>query len=244
MDLNRITEADLYGQCFLKIPRGNSYKDYFNTLETVRSLVISSQWAKHVTGFFINVSQHNDYAVRLTYFTTSRDLIPQLIAAFVKEKNLQKVNDEILPDITKVSDVYGGAELELRKFLVTYTLIALDIIKADLLNARCLVTTFRLQVMLARKPYKPHFIRTFKEQSPFYNSLSPADQEQFWESLSNWPYQTRGQVDWAHMFVNMVLPGDWNSLIHTGTPAPLSIAEINQRFINDQGFQIPLNWIP
>jgi len=57
--------------------------------------------------------------------------------------------------------------------------------------------------MRARQSYKPHFLRTFENQSPFYNSLSPTEKDQFWHDLVHWPNPL--EVDWAHFFVNMVL---------------------------------------
>jgi hypothetical protein len=115
--------------------------------------------------------------------------------------------------------------------------------ETDLLNARSLFATFRWQVMRAGGTYKPHFSRTFADQSFFYNSLSPAEKEQFWLDLSHWP--DSHQVDWAHMFVNMVLAVDWFPVwanFHSPQPV-LSISEIN-KLVKWMGFQIPQNWRP
>ena len=164
---------------------------------------------------------------------------------FASEHKLRNIREPVIPHPIKISEKYGGEELRFRRFLSTYAQIGLDIMKADLLNARCLFATFRWQVMRARRPYRPHFLRAFQSQSPFFNSLSVDEIDQFWRDLSHWPNPP--QVDWAHMFVNMVLGCDWNtpeSWKRFLNPEPaLSISEINKLVVK-QGFQIPLNWCP
>ncbi len=94
-------------------------------------------------------------------------------------------------------------------------------------------------------PYKPHFLRTFESQSPFYCSLSEMEKDQFWKDLSHWPNLL--QVDWAHFLVNMVLGCDWVGPEHwqylSSKKPPLSIAEINDG-VKEQGFHVPDNWRP
>jgi hypothetical protein len=99
--------------------------------------------------------------------------------------------------------------------------------------------------MRARQPYRPHFTTTFENLSSFYNSLLEEQQEQFWQDLAHWPNPP--QVDWAHLFVNMVLGCDWIGpdiwpKFLTRQP-PLPIQEINTK-IRELGFEIPLNWHP
>jgi hypothetical protein len=91
-------------------------------------------------------------------------------------------------------------------------------------------------VIPSKQEYKPHFLRTFEQQSDFYNSLSAADKDQFWNDLINWPPQSE---EWAHMFVNMVLGCDLDS------QRPLTITEINANLQRLRfGFQIRQGWLP
>ena len=97
--------------------------------------------------------------------------------------------------------------------------------------------------MRSRQEYKPHFEGTFIRDSRVYSSLSDEDRNQFWNDLSYWPNPP--QVDWAHMMVNMILPGDfitnWNDFLQ---PKPaLTIEEIN-KIIKPLKFQIPIGWRP
>lgn len=243
MNLSLIKETDLFGRFFLKAPDGGRFSDYYCSLNAIRPLVKSEEWEESVTGFYIN-HVNGEYlgSVRLSYFTTSIDQTKKVVEHFVDKHKLKKIqNPEETPHHIIISKGYGEEELRFRKFLSTYTLIGLDIMKADLLNARCLFATFRWQVMRARKPCKPHFLRYFESQSPFYNSLSSAEKDQFWRDLDHWP--NLRQVDWAHFFVNMVLGCDWKIENFLSPQAPLSIQEIN-RLIREQGFKIPQNWSP
>jgi hypothetical protein len=241
MDLSRLQESGLFGRFYLKVRGNRQFDTYFQTIDVLRPLLNSGEWNEAVTGYYINVAGNMD-TVRLSYFTSNPSRTASCIDSFCTSNNIQSQNPEI-PHATRISEGYGGEELRFRRYLYTYTLIGLDIMSADLLYARRLMATFRLQVMLSRQSYTPHFQRTFEEQSPGYNSLSAEQKEQFWSDLSNWP--DLRQVDWAHMMVNMILPGDfvnnWNYFL---TPrSALNLDEIN-RIIQGLGFRIPRNWHP
>lgn len=241
MDLSRLQESDLFGRFYLKLPGTTQFDNYFQSIDALRSLLSSREWGDAVTGYYINVAGNMD-SVRLSYFTSDAARVNSCVNSFCTNNNIQSQNPE-LPHTSRISEGYGGEELRFRRYLYIYTLIGLDIIGEDLPNARRLMATFRLGVMLSRQPYKPHFQATFEEQSPAYNSLSAEQKEQFWLDLSNWPNPP--QVDWAHMMVNMVLPGDfvtnWNYFL---TPRlALNLDEIN-RCIQGLGFRIPSNWHP
>ncbi|MBW1982552.1 MAG: hypothetical protein JRJ12_15180 [Deltaproteobacteria bacterium] len=245
MHFSELRNTDLFGRFYLKTANSKKYLGYYEAVDAIRSLVYSEQWLQCVTGYYINVADENQDAVRLSYFTPSPKMVDEVVKRFVASHGLQMVRRPVPARAVVVSKAYGGEELRFRKYLATYSPIGLDIMAADLLNARCLFATFRWQVMRARKPYKPHFLRTFKNQSMFYNSLAPAEKEQFWLDLANWPNPP--QVDWAHMFVNMVLAADWNTREEWPKffqpQPPLTTAEINKK-VKEQGFQIPPGWHP
>ena len=241
---SRISENDLFGRSFLKKPDGARYYNYYSTIDSIRPLLQSKDWNEYVTGYYVNVSGNMD-AVRLSFFADDPQNALKCKDDFCSANNIVEIQPCEYPHKFKVSEDYGGEELRFRKFLHMYTLIGIDLINSDLLNARCLFVTFRLQVMRSRQEYKPHFEGTFEKHSLTYSSLSVEDKEQFWSDLSNWPNPP--QVDWAHMMVNMILPGDfvrareWNDFL---TPKPaLSIAKINQK-IAPMNFQIPVGWEP
>ncbi len=242
MNSNQIKETDLFGRFFLRAPNDGEPSDYYRSLEAIRPLLKSKKWSESVTGYYINVTDNLD-GVRLSYYTSSPEQPKKVVDHFTSEHELENIKCPEVP--RKTED-----ELRFRKYLATYTQIGLDIMKADLSNARCLFATFRWQIMKARKPYKPHFIRTFQTQSPFYDSLSSAENDQFWKDLVHWP-DSPG-FDRAHLFVNMVLGFEfswlWKQLVQGG-PA-LSILKINElmkrkrELLKQQYFQIPNNWHP
>jgi len=239
MDLSRLQETNPLGRFYLKVPGSRKYDTYFQTIEALRPLLNSREWNETVTGYYINTGSNNMDTVRLSYFSSNDDAVRNCAESFCRQYNIVESQSPEVPHATRISEVYGGEELRFRRFLYLYTLIGLDIISADLLNARRLMATFRFQVMLSRQPYQPHFQRTFEMQSPAYNSLSAEQKEQFWLDLANWPNPP--QVDWAHFIVNMILPGDFvgpNQWIYFLIQRPaLSLVEINNIVINF-GFQI------
>jgi hypothetical protein len=184
VDLDRLSESDLFGIFYLTRAPGKWYDGYHESLDALYPLLFSNEWIKKVTGYYINQSSNNFDTVRLSYFTASPDQAKELVDNFVSEHRLKNIQEPDAPHPKKVSEKYGGEELRFRRFLSTYAQIGLDIMKADLLNARCLFATFRWQVKRARRPHQPHFLRTFQSQSPFFNSLSVNEIDRFWRDLS------------------------------------------------------------
>lgn len=239
-DLTQLRETDLFGRFYLKKPNGGRFQGYYESLNGMRPFLRSKEWLQSVTGYYVNVAGKQD-AVRLSYWTTTPQQTRKIVDLFVSQNGLKHIEEPTIPEHAKNSAGYGGEELRFRRFLVTYTLIGLEIMETDLLHARRLLATFRWQVMRAGKPYRPHFLGTLEDQSFFFNSLSTSEKEQFWRDLAYWPDPNK--VDWAHLFVNMVLAADWFPVWqHFHSPqAPLSFSEINQ-LVEPMGFQIPKNW--
>ena len=242
MDLARLSETDLFGRFFLKLPGNVPFDNYYRSLYALLPLLTSKEWNECVTGYYINVAGNMD-AVRLSYFTCDSDRIQKCTKSFCSKNNIIAPQRSELPHRTKIAGIYGKEETRYRKYLYLYSLIGFDIIQADLLNARCLIATFRYQVMASRQEYKPHFENTFKKQSPIYNSLSQNQKQQFWRDLSHWP--NGSQIDWAHMMVNMILPGDFLHVwdYFRSPKAPKSRNKIN-KIVRNLGFQIPNSWRP
>jgi hypothetical protein len=244
MDLARLATTDLTGRFYLQLPnRGGRFAGYYASLDVLRPLLAGAEWQAAVTGYYLNVAGDFD-AVRLTYLTTTPERVRTTVEAFAAARGLAHSHPPEPPAPSQIAGSYGGEELRFRRFLATYPLIGLDLLHADPLHARCLFATFRWQVMAARQPYRPHFVRTFERDSPIYRGLPAAEQEQFWADLAHWPNPP--QVDWAHMMVNMMLGcdwlGDWRTFFLQPQP-PLTLAEINAR-VAEQGFTIADSWSP
>ncbi|MDD5427700.1 MAG: hypothetical protein PHI58_00490 [Candidatus Omnitrophica bacterium] len=232
-DLTKLTTEDLFGRFYLKAPGNKKFENYYKTIDDMRPFLYGSEWLDAVSGYYINVAGNYDTA-RLSYFSKDPGKALSAVSALKEKYGITESRQAEDPHKACVSELYGGEELRFRKFLCAYTLVALDIMKADLAGARCMMAVFRWQITIPRKPVRPYFEDVFRAQSPFYNLLSARDKEQFWLDLSNWPNPP--QVDWAHMMVNMVLPGDWNRngrwkwFIEQKTPK--TIPEINEELEN------------
>jgi hypothetical protein len=240
ININRLKETDICEQVSIKKPSGGRFMGYYNSLDAVHRLLSNDDWEKFVTGYYINVGGDYD-AVRISYFTPDKENVINLIEQFVEKNNLEIIKWSHADRPGKISEAYGGEEMRFRRFLSTYTQIGLEIMEADLLNARCLLATFRWQVMRAKMPFELHFKRTFEQQSPSYNSLSPEENEQFWKDMAHWPNPP--QYGWAHFLINMVLGCDWSWESILSLQAALTYTQINEG-IRDQGFQIPEDWVP
>ncbi|MCX5679082.1 MAG: hypothetical protein NTZ95_00125 [Candidatus Omnitrophica bacterium] len=229
----KLSTEDLFGRFYLKVPGDKRFENYYRSLDTIKSFLYSEEWLSAVTGYYINTIGDFD-AVRLSYFTTKPEKVLNAVSALKQKTGVIESQQAEAVHKANVSEFYGGEELRFRRFLCLYTLIGLDLIAADLSNVRCLMTTFRWQITLPRKPVRPYFENTFRSQSQFYRSLSTGDKEQFWLDLSNWPNPP--QVDWAHMMVNMILPGDWNKngrwKAFLAEKPPKTIPEINNELEN------------
>jgi len=239
-DLKQIKESDLLGRFFLGVSDKRKFRAYYSTLKILYPFLRSEEWLRSVTGFYINTNKSQN-GVRVSYFTTTPIEPEEVIEKFKKKhQTLKQIAAYEIPKPTQFYKLYGGEELPFRRFLTICTQIGLDIMQADFLHARCLLLTFRWQTFRARKSCKSHFLRTFKTQSPFYNSLTKEERKQFWRSLAYWP--DIRQVDWAHFLVNMVLGGDWVTpefWVQFAKPQrPLSIELLNKG-LKGMNFQIP-----
>lgn len=235
-----VAETDQFGRFFLKAREGTGLVSYYQSVDAIRPLLQSRGWARAVTGFYLNIGAGN--AVRLSYFTDAPTEATRVVSEFATKSGLQETAPAESPGSRVISERYGGEELRFRRFLSTYSRIGLDIMEANLLNAKCLLATFRWQVFLSGGSYRRHFEGTFVSQSAWWRTLGPADQEQFWIDLSNWPNPP--QVDWAHMLVNMVLGLDWLVLFTSrGKYSPGSIEEINEILCGSNlEYRIPDGW--
>lgn len=217
------------------------FESYYSTLNALRPLLRSSEWQSQTTGWYLNVGGHNFDAVRISYFCPHGNDPRTAVDAFLADSSLSLFATPDSPKDVKVAHTYGGDESRFRSYLSTYSHIGLDLIGTDLHYAQCLFVTYRWQAFMSRGDCRDHFAPSFESRSPYYHSMSREGHEQFWSDFSHWPNPP--QVDWAHMFVNMVLGCDWNHVFKWSYPhQALSITEINEMLRNQHVFQVPLKW--
>jgi len=234
LGIRKIPREDLFGLVFIKKSYGSKWDFYYNTIGALRPLFKSKDFNEIITGFYVNLI---DESLRISYFVgeENKQKATSIFQNFFKEKELLEIKTE--PPTKKiVAEKYGGEELEerFRYFLALETQIGLELIKADLLHARALFVTYRLQVFKGGLPLREHFEPTLLRYSPTYVSLSNEEKEQFLTDLENHP-------SWMHMMVNFVLGVDFRYVYPDGKPLPIPrINEILERA--NLGFRIPLDW--
>jgi len=240
VEIMDISVDDTFGTFYVTNNDKTKIKGYYSTLDALRPLFQLPEWQSVITGYYLNVTGAFN-VVRISYFCPVGGDPRDLVRSFLAEHDLSCFTTLEAPLATKVAANYGGEELRFRCYLATYTHIGLDIMRASLHNSQCLFATFRWQVFMAGWDYRQHFAPTFEKLSPFYCGMSDKDRQQFWSDLSYWPNPP--QVDWAHIFVNMVLACDWNELFGLEYPREtITIPQINQLLKRDHVFQIPLEW--
>jgi len=237
-----VSVNDTFGTLCVTNNDTTKIKGYYSTLDTLRPLFQMPEWQSVTSGWYLNVTGAFN-VVRISYFCPVDADPRDLVRGFLAEHGLSYSATPEAPRVIKVAAKYGGEELRFRRYLATYSYIGLDITGANLHHSQCLFATFRGQVFMERGDYRGHFAPTFEKLSPFYCCISDKDRRQFWSDLEYWPNPP--QVDWAHMFVNMVLASDWNCLFELEYPQDrLTIPKINQVLSRDHVFQIPLEWNP
>ncbi len=241
--MTRIGEHDLFGRFFLGCAGPPSFQTYCQTVDAIRPLLDSQEWNRSVTGWYLNCIGA-ECAARLSYFTTTRDAVGQVLGDFLSAKRgaVSEIQPPQQPGPIKIADEYGGEELRFRQFLSSYSPFGLEIMRADLLHARCLCITLRCQLFPENRPYRLHLEPTMLRDSPAYVALSLPERDRFWADFQHWPNPP--QVDWAHMFVNMILGFDFNEWFRNPQPSR-TLEEINQLLASqNRGFQIPSGWQP
>ncbi len=209
---------------------------YFGAIKKITSFVIDEKWKSLVTGFYINTDATMG-AVRLSYFTQVPHKLVKYNEKVFANKGLNLLRTEG-PEQIRISDEYGREELRFRRFLSTYTSIALELMEVDLQEARRHIATFRWKITRPHWGCLSHFVPFFQRCSAFFNDLSAKKRSQFIEDLDH--------LDWAHFLVNMILPEDWlpihQELFSTPHP-PLTNQEISI-LTRGMDLEIPDNWSP
>ncbi len=245
MPVSRISESDLFGRVFVRSSCTMPIEGYFETLGLLSPLLDAAAFRRHVKGFYLNVAGNCD-SVRLSYFTASAGGALRCIDELIGEADLMQFRQEE-PRSEQVSKDYGGQELRFRRYLFLYTLIGVDLLRYDVAYARRLAAQYRLVFSPQRVSSKLIFEPAFQKHSATYAKLSKPLQDQLWQDLNYWHSSWE---DWAHMMVNMLLPGDW---IYSRDPAvarlfrhrrdPI-VANDRAKLLESIGLDLPHNWNP
>jgi hypothetical protein len=220
-----ISTDHLFGRAYMKHPHSTGVDGYFKLIDLIRPLLELSGFQHCVSGFYINFNDKRNCGsddLRLSYFASDDAQAFSLIDEFTKSTGVILFKSECAQKKTLSVD-YGGRaiqpneqkrfELRFRKFLHTYTQIGLDLLE-DREAARMLVAEYRLRFFSERKNAESFFRDAFEKSKKFI-VLEGALQNQFIKDLIfmyDYPGKPNMELDWAHLMVNMLLPGDWAML--------------------------------
>jgi len=219
--MNNSIEKALVGKKYLKTS-DILIEGYFECIKAIKPLLANFDSSSSTPGFYINISENKSNKlniVRLTFFTYAPGETEKIIEVFLKDNSniislpVEDFNDKNFkkPIECKISEGYGGEEIRFRNFLNNYTHIGLDLLDYDVLYSRRLVAEYRLTYSPRKTSCKPLFEPIFSKHSKFFNLLNDSSKKQLWKDLDFW-HTIRGTdyvADWAHLLVNMLLPGDW-----------------------------------
>ena len=121
--MTSVGEHDLFGRFFFGCAGPPSFQSYHQAVDVIRPLLDSQEWNRSVTGWYLNCKcKGPKCAVRLSYFTTTPDVLAQVVGNFLSA-NAGAVSEilhakQAVP--TKIAEEYGGEELRFREFLRAY----------------------------------------------------------------------------------------------------------------------------
>jgi len=210
MDTKNPSIDDFLGILFLRCQDLRPINGYFECIDLIRPLLDTLDSQLHTSGFYINVGAGFN-AVRLSYLTNDVKATKKVIQEFLNETSGMTLLGSEEPHRVRFSQNYGGNELSFRRFLYAYTKIGLDLLKFDVLYSRKLVAVYRLTYSPQKISCKPLFEPAFYKHSDYFGQMTVSSQRQLWKDLDFWHPIPNSQycADWAHMLVNMLLPGDW-----------------------------------
>ena len=238
-----VLETDKMGRMYIKLAGSQitEVNSYFAGVERLQSFLRSKELEFYVTGFFL--SMWNNGGIRFSYFTNN----PRQTISFLRNKLssigfVQYLNEE-KPKDALFSSYLGEAktELDFRRFLQLITNIGLDLLERNILYSRRLVGKYRLEIGPSGISSKPHFEQAFKKLD-YYNSLIPDLRKELLDGLDYWHTSWE---DWAHMFVVMLLPGDWlYSCRPIFNPRRPIHKNTQDALLKGSGLELPNNWQP
>jgi len=179
---------------------------YFEGISRLSSLLYSDALHDHLNGFHLSLWIED--GIRFTFFVNDgldgEDFLEDQFQNLNFERYLPRDDEPPTPERYTQYLTKGKTYIQFRRFLQLITNIGLESINWDQAQSRKLAAEYRLDIGPSGQSAKPHFQGWYNNLS-YYNSLTSDLKEELLEGLDFWFTST---MDWAHMFVTMVLPGD------------------------------------
>jgi len=244
-NMHNLTENNFLGRVFVNCSDLRPIDGYFTCVNLIRPILKKADFKSLITGFYINVAG-NLNSVRLSFFVEDKDNVEKVTEILRNAGGVNLIRHDKASQ-EKFSDTYGGTEIGFRRFLHIYTQIGLDLLNYNTLYSRRLVAEYRLTYSPQRISCRSFFEPALKKHSSYFNQLNNASAQQLWKDLDFWYLGG----DWAHMLVNMLLPGDWiymskelTSFFLNPNKKPPITGTQKEDLLKMFNLDIPDNWTP
>ena len=183
------------------------------------------------------MSVWDDGGIRFSYFTAD----PQVTEPGLTDRIVSLGFEKYLPDQDEPpreeqfeSYLRGGqTNLAFRRFLQLMTNVGLELLDRDEEYSRRLVKKYRLDIAPSGDSSQDYFRKAF-DRLAYFRSLPRRLQEELLAGLDH--------VDWAHMFVVMLRPGDWKIVPWKIVPGRPIVPQIRRYFALRES--LPEDWEP
>jgi len=202
----------------------NGIKIYFEGVSRLTKFLCSDELHNHINGFHLSLWQ--DGGIRFTFFTNEDLDSENYLQGQFEELSFERYlamdeesprNEQYLEYCNK-----GKTYLDFRRYLQLMTNIGLQLLEKDITDTRDLAAKYRLEIGPEKASAKPFFEEWFKDLD-YFKSIDSTVKEELLDGLDFW---FTDRMDWAHMFIVMILPGDiinldyYEDLFVTRRPIP------------------------
>jgi hypothetical protein len=189
-----------------KDPDTNGVKLYFEGISKLAEFLCSDELHKHINGF--HLSLWLEFGIRFTFFTNvdldSEDYLQEQFEKLSFERYLEKVEESPRTEQYEVYCNKGKSYLDFRRYLQLMTNIGLLLLEKDIADTRYMAARYRLEIGPTRVSAKPFFEEWFKDLD-YFKIMDVTIKEELLDGFDFW---FTDRMDWAHMFITMILPGD------------------------------------
>jgi hypothetical protein len=202
-----ITEVEKLGVVFIRLAEnvGKNIYRYFEGINKLQDIHCSGILLSSIKGYYLSLWR--DRGIRFSYFTNDANDSENFLYEEFSKIGLGQYLPSVKPRDETYSYYHGKnkSNLDFRRFLLLITNIGMDLLQYDINYGRRLAAKYRLEIAPSGVSSKTYFETAFNKLS-YYNSLTIELRNELLNDLDYWHTSWE---DWAHMFVVMLLPGDW-----------------------------------
>jgi hypothetical protein len=107
--MRKVAKEDLWGVYYVRQGPNRGWGSYYDSIEALRPLFESEEFGEKVTGFYLNIGNHQEFSVRISFFLDESNLSAALsmFTSFFKGNRFLEVQKPSAP----ISYVVAGKPL-------------------------------------------------------------------------------------------------------------------------------------